>query len=69
MVTLDVQALHHSGKDPHITPALPFVVEGLGTTILARSIACRDHAIDKDYAVQHATVIDTPLAWLLGQNG
>ncbi len=60
------QALHHPGKDTHVTPPLPSVVERLRWAILTRRIAPPQAiAIDEDYAAQDPPIIDTRLAMAL----
>ena len=58
--------LHHPGKDPHVTPPLPAIVEGLGRAILPRCVTpSQPIAIYKDNAAQHPPVIDPRLAMAL----
>lgn len=59
------QPLHHPGKDPHVAPPLPAIVEGLVRPILLGRIAPPQAiAVDEYYTAQHTPIIDprTPMA-------
>lgn len=66
VATLGGQSLHHPRKDPHVTPLLPAVAEGLGRAILPRRIKLTQAiAIEEYYAAQNAPIIRTRLAMAL----
>jgi hypothetical protein len=60
--TFGGQSFHHPGEDPHVTPPLPSVVEGLRRAIFTRRIAPPQAiAIDEDYTAQDPPIIDARL--------
>ena len=66
--TFGDQADHNPCEDTVIAPALPLVVEGLGGAILIRCVTpAHPIAIDEDYAVENATIINARLAMALGK--
>ncbi len=66
--TLGGQPLHHPGKDPHVAPTLPVVVERLGRSLIPGRIApAQAVATDENYAAQVTPVVDAWLAMALGE--
>lgn len=56
------ERFQHPGKDTHVRPPLPSVVEHLRWTIRPKRITPpQTIAIDEDYPVQNPPIIDAPL--------
>ncbi len=66
VTALGGQPLHHPGKDPHVTPPLPSVVERLWRTVFFGRIAPPQAiAIDEYYTTQDPPIIDARLPMAL----
>lgn len=70
LAALGGQTLHHPGKDTHVTPSLPSIVERLGRPILPRSVASPQAiAINEDYPAQYPPMVDSRLAMAVSEEG